>query len=367
MVLNNITHCSKIVVFSRDGPMDSVPKLGGYSVLPQQEIDDGDGLVRSDSLEREWVALDTMGAARNSLGAVATFMGASVPAGIIAAIPILQLAAGLGILHSGLTETLPKSFNAWVQAMKNQEKEGHREGVISTGLGFANQSLYVGIGGLFTAAGITGFLGPEAAHAFGYAPVIGSAATEAIANMALGAACVARGAVMAARSLYNLRYINEFQSGFRESVAGSTNHEKIESSKAYLKAELEKGKERLIRRAGKEAVVALENAQSDEEWMAAIEKVDYGVYKQKMMQYLTLAIGLLMILGGIAAMLFASGGLVATIAVGGSCVLFASMESLWIPYDSTDLFNWLVDKTYTKPQFWDLTEENLEPHPQAIA
>lgn len=350
--------------------MNSIPKLGGYSEIPQGEIDDGDGLARSVWLEREWVALDTMGAARNSLGAVATFQGASAPAAVLAAIPIFQVLAGAGILYTGITETVPKSFNAWVQAMKNEEKEGHTEGVISTGLGFANQSLYLGIGGLFTAAGITGFLGPEAAHALGYTSVIGSAATEAIANMALGAACVARGAVMAARSIYNLKYINEFQNDFRGSVAGDTNRDKINSSKAYLQEELAKGKERLIRRAGKEAVEALETAfkspnATDAEWMALIDKVDYGVYKQKMMQYLTLAIGLLMILGGIAAMLFATGGLVATIAVGGSCILFASMESLWIPYDSSDLFNWLVDKTYTKPQFWGPTEENPAPHSPA--
>ncbi|MBX7067210.1 MAG: hypothetical protein K1X28_08265 [Parachlamydiales bacterium] len=341
--------------------MNISPIKPGYSSLPQPEMDDGDGIARSKWLEREWIALDTMGTARNSLGATATFAGSMAPAGVLAAIPIMQVLGGAGILYSAITETVPKSYQAWVKAMKNDEVEGHQEGVISTGLGFANQVSYLGIGALFTAAGITGLLGPEAAHAMGYAPVIGSAATEAIANLALGAACVVRGGIMMGRSIYNLRYINEFQTDFRDSIQGNDDFEKIDSAKKHLTSEYEKGKERLIRRAGKEAVEVLEkaltNPTTDEEWKAVIEQVDRGIFKQQLMQYIAFAIGLLMILGGIAAILFSAGGMIATAAVGGSCILFASMESLWIPYDSTDAFNWLVDKFYEKPQFWDEVED----------
>lgn len=348
-------------------PMSIAPIKDELSPLLPGGSDDGDGFARSQWLEKEWLVLDTMGAVRNSLGAAAAF--SSVPSGIIGTIPILQVLGGGMILHSALSETLPKSFDNWVKAIKCNEKEGHEEGVISTGLGFANQALYLGIGGLLTAAGITALLGPDGANAFSYSPIISSAATEAIANIGLGAACIIRGGVMLGRALYNLDFLNEFQKTFRQSLESGSNHEKIESSKTYLRNELDKGKERLIRRAGKEAVEALEKAftegATENQWKGIIEQIDRGIFKQKLMQYLTFLIGLLMVLGGIGAIMFCSGGLVATFAVGSSCVLFASMESLWIPYDSTPAFNWLVEKLYNKPKFWE--EQTVESNCAATA
>lgn len=347
--------------------MASILISSGHPSLPQNpiEFNDGDGLARSKWLEKEWLLLDGMGTVRNSAAAAAAFLGSSVPAPVVGAIPIMQVVGGLLIMHSAITETVPKSYQKWTEAIKNKEPEGHQEGVISTGLGFANQALYLAIGAELTAAGTTAFLSPEAAHVFGYSPVMGSAATEAIANLAVGATCVVRGLVMAGRSLYNLSYINPFHNELRNQLltGQKTDAQKINDTKVFLARELGKGKERFIRRVGKEAADQVNNALQNPaaaNWRSVIEQVDRGVFKQKLMQYLTLVIGILMILGGIAAMIF-GGGLTSTIVLAVSCVLFANMEFFWFFYDSTPLFNSIVDKLYTKPDFWKEPAEESIP------
>lgn len=332
-------------------------------------VSDGDGISRSKWLEREWVALDGMGAVRNGFAAGVCFGGQSVPTAIIGAIPILQCLGGAMIVHTAIQETVPKSWQAWRKAIHCQEKEGLTEGKIATGLGFANQLLYLAMGSDLLASGITGFLGPEAAHAFGYSAVIGSNLPNVLSNFALGGICIARGAVILGRSLYNLSYIRDFEKGFLGCFTADTDKERIANAKSHLQTELAKGEERFIRRVGGEVTARLkemlcERNGTDEEWKDLLHQVDRGIFKQKLMQYLTILIGIFMILGGIASVVFAGGALATTIGMGASCCLFAGMESLWFTYDSSWLFNKIADQFYTPSKLW--IEESAE-EPQMIS
>src|SRR5690606_14527309 len=129
-----------------------------------------------------------------------------------------------------------------------KEEKGITEGKISTGLGFANQLLYLAMGSELLASGVTGFLSPEAAHTFGYAPLMGSNAVNILSNYALGGTCIARGAVMLGRSLSNLNYIRKFEKGFLDCFNQNSNAERIDQAKEYLRKELSQGKERFTRR-----------------------------------------------------------------------------------------------------------------------
>lgn len=324
---------------------------------PPIPVNDGDGISRSKWLEREWVALDGMGAVRNGFAAGVSFGGSSVPNGIVGAIPILQCLGGAMIVHTAIQETVPKSWKAWRSAMKCQGEEDLKEGKIATGLGFANQLLYLAMGSDLLASGITGFLGPEAAHAFGYSAVIGSNIPNVLSNFALGGICIARGAVILGRSLYNLSYIHSFQKGFLGCFTADTDKERIAKAKKHLQTELAKGEERFIRRVGGEVTARVkemlcEKTGTEKEWKELLHQVDRGIFKQKLMQYLTILIGIFMILGGIASVVFAGGALATTIGMGVSCCLFAGMESLWFTYDSSWLFNKIADKFYTPSKLW---------------
>lgn len=328
-------------------------------------VSDGDGIARSDWLEKEWVALDSMGTVRNGFAAGVAFGGSSVPSAIVGAIPILQCLGGGGIVYTAIKETIPKAWKAWRNAMNCQEEKDLREGKIATGLGFANQLLYLAMGSEFLASGVTGFLGPEVAHALGYKAVIGSAIPNILSNYVLGGTCIARGAVILGRSLYNLSYIRSFQKGFSDCFKADTDKQRIANAKRYLQTELAKGEERFIRRVGGEVTARVkemlcERTGTDEEWRDLLNQVDRGIFKQKLMQYLTILIGIFMILGGIASVIFAGGALATTIGMGVACCLFAGMESLWFTYDSSALFNKIADKFYTPSNAW-IEELHKEP------
>lgn len=312
---------------------------------------DGDGISRSDLLETAWLAVDMMGAVRNGFAAGATLAGRATPSALIGAIPVLQCLGGAIIVLTA-KETIGKSWDAWKKALNCKGEADLTEGKISTGLGFANQLLYLAMGSELLASGVTGFLGPEAAHVFGYSPVIGSSAVNILSNYALGGTCIARGAVMLGRSLYNLNYIRKFEKGFLDCFNQESNAERIKSAKQYVQDEFKKGKDRFIRRVGAEVASLVENAKDNSDWTDILNQVDRGIFKQKLMQYLTLLIGIFMILGGIASVIFAGGAFATTIGMSVSCCLFSGMESLWFTYDSSWLFNKIADKLYTPNKLW---------------
>ena len=324
------------------------------AVSSSKIISDGDGLPRSKWLEREWVLIDALGTIRNSLSAVLIFLGTKIPIQIAAAIPGLQVIGGLLILHSA-KNSFPKSFSSFVAACKSKEPEGKVEGIISSGLAFANQILYVGIGGELAAAGVTGFLSPEMGHIFAYHAVLGASVTAKLSNFALGITCVVRGTVMVSRALYNLSYLVPFHNELKKK-------KNVEDAFTFLKTEFEKGKDRFIRRVGKDGAEAFEKSQNTEELkekQRVVELVDKALFKQKMMQYLTLIIGILMIAGGIAAIVFSAGaaGLAIAAVIGVASILYAQMEALWLVYDSSPLFDAIVDRLYRPFPFNQLTEE----------
>jgi hypothetical protein len=321
---------------------------------PPIPANDGDGISRSDLLEGEWVVVDGMGAVRNGFAAGAILAGNAAPSPIIGAIPILQCLGGAIIVQTAIQETVPKSWQAWRKAMNCKDEADLTEGKISTGLGFANQLLYLAMGSELLASGVTGFLSSEAAHIFGYAPLIGSNAVNILSNYALGGTCIARGAVMLGRSLYNLNYIRKFEKGFLDCFNQKSNAERIDQAKEYLRKELRQGKERFTRRIGADVANLVEEALQNEpsDWKEILNQVDRSIFKQKLMQYLTFLIGIFMILGGIASVVFAGGALATTIGMSVSCCLFSGMESLWFTYDSSWLFNKITDKLYTSNKLW---------------
>jgi hypothetical protein len=311
--------------------MNAITSLGPVhsSILPKE---------RPVWMERQWVAIDGLGTVRNSLFTTSVFLGSAAKASgvILKMIPGFQVFGGGLIAYSAARYTIP---NAWKEfkAVDPQDKEGK----LVAGLSVANQVCYGAFGPAFLVAGATGIASIATSGAVSSA--LGTAA-EIAGSGVLGGICVARGLVMMARSAINLNRLIPFHKEFHEAILS----DKVD---AFLREKM-KDLAAMKRVMGEDAAEKVEdylkgsNSISREE---LIQLIDKGIFKQKCKQWLTLSLAFLMIVGGIASIIFSAG--ITAIVIGAIMgISFTLMEAQWLVFDKSDWFNALVDKCYTQPK-----------------
>jgi len=290
-------------------------------------------------MERQWVAIDGMGTARNSLSTAAVFSGATSTAGaaIGSIIPGFQLAGGLLITYSAAKYTIPNSYKEF--------KEIHpedKEGKWVSGLGFVNQLFYGSFGPALTVAGATAVAGLATT---GHVASTLMTASEITAYGVLGGLCLARGAVMAVRSAINLNYLIPFHNNFQEKMNKGKALEFLEKAIGKGDVDLAAFKRRVGDGAA-EKVQAFFEGTEEIDTKELVKIVDKGIFKQKCKQWLTMTIALLMMIGGIASLVFTAG--LSSLAIAAVIsISFALMEAEWVLFDKSNWFNAFVDKLYT--------------------
>ena len=243
-----------------------------------------------------------------------------------------------------------QEYSAAVLSHNPKKIQQAAEGIAVARMGLTNQYLYGTVGASMTSCGVLTLMSPAGAGLFGFTPVAATGAA-ASAGAALGGVYAVRGAVVIGRSLYNLKYLNQFEKELKENLKlnGSTKNS-LESSvdntiKMIKKIGLETNA--LKRRVGDAAQLG-SNAGLDEK-IRYLEAVDKGIHEKQLQQKLNLIIGFAMFLGGLAAItaIFFTGGLAIPIIALISAVFFTAMEGIFAAYDSSRVFEKLRKKLYT--------------------
>ncbi len=286
-------------------------------------------------MERQWVAIDGLGTVRNGLFTTTVFLGSAAKAtgAILSMIPGFQILAGGLITYSAARYTIPNAIKEF-KAVDPDDKEGK----LVAGLSVANQVCYGSFGPAFLVAGATGIAGLATTGAVSSALMT---AAEITAGGVLGGICVARGLVMMARSTINLSHLIPFHKNFREAVKSNTVVEFLDKERADFAA--------LKRRMGDDAAEKVDEYFNNPDSVKVDELVriiDKGIFKQKCKQWLSLSIAFLMIVGGVASLVFTAGlsGIAVAAIIG---ISFMLMEAEWLAFDKSDWFNAIVDKLYT--------------------
>lgn len=296
-------------------------------------------------MERQWVAIDGLGTVRNSLFTTSVFLrSASKAAGVISKIiPGFQILGGLLISYNAARHNLP---NMWKELKEVDPAD--REGKRIARLGLADQICYGSFGPLFVVAGSTGIASLATSGAVSSSLM---QAAEISAGGILGAVCVARGLIIMARSGINLSYLIPFHNNFRQAVKSKQALEFLKTESTDFAA--------LERRMGSDAAKKVKayidaakkvKASIDDPASITIEElirtVDKGIFEQKCKQWLKMSIAFLMLIGGIASLVFSGGitGLAVAAIIG---ISFSLMEAEWVVFDKSTWFTALVDKLYT--------------------
>lgn len=295
-------------------------------------------------MERQWVAIDTLGTVRNTLGTTGVFLGdaSSKAARVIGqAIPGFQALGGSILCYNALKHNLP---NVWKEYQSLHPDD--REGKIVTGLSLANQGLYLAIGEALLLAGATGLVGNAASGAVGSALLQTS---QVVANSVLGGLCVVRGAVMTARCGINLAYLIPFHANYRHALQEGAAVAFLQKEMGGAALDFDAFKRRVGDGAA-EKVAAYFRGERSTPLQELLLTVDKGIYKQKCKQWLTLSIAVLMIIGGVASLIFTA-GLTAIAVAGVMGISYALTEADWLLFDKSSWFNALVDALYKPPSF----------------
>ncbi len=323
----------------------------------------------------EWLTIDGLGTVRNSLGAVInlaslpTLSSLPIPAvSMAAAIPFFQVVGGGLILHSALSDTIPTTWKELQTAIKNEDEEGCKASMLA----FTNQILFAATGAGLLTTGVTSFLSPIVSSALSYSSIIGSALPTILSYDALGAVCIARGTVMIARSAYNLSYLIPFHNEFRGKLEEENGHDKAIDLLITELGNTPAEEAKLTRRIGTKALDKVkawkelsEEKNTPEEKLMLLQAVDLGIHELKFKQALIIFIAALMIAGGVCSIIFSGGiaGIAVAIAVS---VVFATMETSYISYDSPKAFRWVASKFYHTPEALKTEHSATQPLSKSV-
>jgi len=286
-------------------------------------------------MERQWVAIDGLGTVRNSLYTTSVFLKSA--AIVSKAIPGLQIGGGLLISYNALRYNLPEAWGEFKTACSRGDQEGKRV----AGLSLTSQVCYGLFGPSFLVAGATGIAGLVTKGTTASACL---QASEIAASAVLGGICVVRGLVMMGRSAMNLRYLIPFHKDFHDAVNHGEGLAFLRDNLGITTTEFSA----LERRMGTDAAKTVQAYCKDSNSMTPedlIKIVDKGIFKQKCKQWLTFSIAVLMVIGGIASLVF-SGGITAIVIAAIIGIAFTLMEAEWLVFDKASWFNAIVDKLY---------------------
>jgi|GEM_PF-2593592 len=331
-----------------------------------KSVADGEWSSRTLSQEGLVLTIDGIGTKRNictAIGSGAEIANTSAKmVSVIAGgiVPIFQIIGGLIYVASAAAHTIPNAhaeyngarleYSAAALSHNPRKMQLAAEGIAVARMGLTNQYLYGTVGSSMTSCGVLTLMSPTGAGLFGFTPVV-AAGAAASAGAALGGVYAVRGAVVIGRSLYNLKYLNQFEKELKENLKlnGSTKHSLESSIDNTIQMIKKIGLEThaLKRRIGDTAQLG-SNAGLDEK-IRYLEAVDKGLHEKKLQQKLNLIIGIAMFLGGLAAItaIILSGGLAIPIIALVSAVFFTAMEGIFLAYDSSRLFEKLRKKLYT--------------------
>ncbi len=307
-------------------------------------------------------------------------------------IPIALCFTGPACMATAAVWTIPDACDALVEAQQDYQKacQGQensdlnreaKKAVEIAKLGLANHLLYFEMGAAQTASGIVTLLSPGAAHVFHYAPVLtGSAATAATmaTSIALGAVYVVRGTVMLTRAVKNYREVRDFHNQFEKELGGSPTGSKtifdtknIDQAIDFMKGVQKIGDSYISRRVNesclrddtfiytlkgkKEIATGKITTYDDTSKKEYLNRVHKGIYTEELKHKIAITIAVAMIVGGALAIILSAmtGGILVIVIGLVSALFFLSMESIYLTYDSSYLFNWLRDRLYIKPEWID--------------
>lgn len=303
-----------------------------------------------------WMAVDGVGTIRNTSSAAQGILQAIGTASLAgkalgSVVPITQLITGPLCVFSAFQHTLPGAIEE-LKGVAPKDKEGQHV----ARLGLVNQIFFAKMGAATTACGVVSMMSPAVANLMHFHPILtGPAAVTAgvATNVGLGAIYSIRGGVILARAGYNLHYINEFQNSFvAQGQSIIKNERTLNDAITWLNEQRydKEGKETASfkRRVGEKCPQNVTSKSSFDEKIEYLAAVDKGIHTKKMQQILSIIIGISMVIGGgllIASCFFCAPLtlIVLTIIMG---VFFATMESVYLHFDSSVLFGKLNDFLY---------------------
>ncbi len=347
--------------------------------------------------------IDAVGGVRQVAAAVAA--AAALAGGFIVAgaasvfIPFGLLFTGVLSLDTALAWSIPDAINEFKNAGKEFELvemdkahplrlEAEKNRVIA-GLGLANQSLYGSMGVGQIAAGFITIISSPFTHLMNHlfaktthvvlAPLLtgAKAATAALAtSVALAAIYVVRGIVMMVRAGIKLVDVNDFRNKFNATLQENSKdfqESKIEKAINFMEDAEKRGGSYLNRRVDSTCLQAEINgnkftytAEGLKDKNGKIElydtfteqdylnRVDKGIFSEKLKNQIAMIIAGAMIIGGILAIILATvftGGIASLVIGLTSAVFFISMEYIFLTYDSSRLFKLLRDRLYDEPKW----------------
>lgn len=324
-----------------------------------------------------YLTVDIVGGSRQVCAA--TEAGATLAGSALAAAGAAT-AVALGLLFTGVLSagtavawSLPKAYQdlkeAKVELANVTEKpaiEEAQQAVQSAKLGVANHCLYFTMGLAQITVGIIAMLCEGAAHLLHYAAVLKGAAAAiatAIAGIILGAVYAIRGAVMGIRAYMNYSRAKAFHEEFAKSF---NNDNPIKNAALFMMtAEIKRGENYLSRRMDLSVLDGIEaktaNYTEQAQQLEYLKQVDKGIYTEELDQKVAMGIAAAMFIGGVLAIVLSvlSGGIAIPIIAAVSAAFFIGMEYTFVVYDSSDAFENFRDRSYVKPEYIRVLEQQL--------
>jgi hypothetical protein len=332
---------------------------------PAAGISDGEWSSRTTAQEGLYLTLDGIGTVRNISSAyvsgAAIAMTSAKAVSIIAGafLPVLQIAGGAIALGSSVIHGFPNACKEYIgardeyaalaaKASSPLTMQRAKEGLTVAKLGLVNQTLgTVGAIGL-TSSGIVSlmsFVGTQMSYVA--APVTGAI---------LGAGYGIRGAVILGRTVYNYRYLNQFENDFKKllQIKGKDLNQTLDGAIQMIQG-FDSQPNALKRRIGEVDLVLPANATLDQK-IKYLERAHQGIHEKKLQQKISGIIGAAMFIGGLTSIAVAvmailfTGGLAIPVIGLISAIFFLAMESIFMTYDSSWIFERVKQKCYKPSQ-----------------
>jgi hypothetical protein len=345
------------------------------SSSPAAGVADGEWSSRTGAQEWLYLALDGIGTVRNISSAYVSGATIAMTSAKIVSIiaggflPILQIAGGVIALGSSVLHAFPNACKEYsgardeyaaltANAQSPLAIQRAKEGLIVAKLGLVNQCLgMVGAAGLTSNGIVTlmSFVGTQIASA-------AAPATGAI----IGAGYAARGAVILGRVVYNYRYLDQFENDLKKilKTKGENLNQTLDSAIKMIQS-FDSQPNALKRRIGERDLVLQNNATLDQK-ISYLERVHQGIHEKKLQQKVSGIIGAAMLFGGLASIAIAimvflsTGGLAIPIIGLFSSIFFMAMESIFITYDSSWIFEKVKQKCYKPSQEIEALKERIK-------
>lgn len=211
----------------------------------------------------------------------------------------------------------------------------------------ANQSLYFATGSTLLAHGVAKAV-MVASHYAAFSDPMAQTVAHVLGGPIIGGIFIFRGTLLAGRALYHLNKINKFKIDFNNCLKDKTGmHLLLNNIKNN--SQLEK----IIGPAAKTKLMKTDLNQINDD---LLKEIDKGMYKEEMKQKIMVAIGILMVLIGISAIVFSGGyALIAILLF--MAIAGTQMDTLIMLINTSSTLNDLIDARYEKTRALQFQQE----------